>query len=543
MPVATAILWAQWRTLRNHRGRRGGRLWTTLVSAVWYGGWLLASLALARIFSESENTTLIHNVLPAALLLLLLYWQVIPLMMATTGASLELRKLRAYPIPDGQLFWIEALLRITSGVEMILLLAGMAAGALCNANFPKWSWIPIAGYILFNLLLAIGMRDLMARMLARKRVREASFLFLALCATLPQLLLTRHMPGGFRILQAFGGESWRGWPWAAAARLMGSDGAALNMAVLTAWIAGAAVFARWQFSRALIFDDQAAAAAVRASAPRAGLLERFYCLPSAILPDPLGILIEKEFRFLLRCSRFRLVFLMGFTFGLLIWLPMALGYGGHRMNAYAGFGGLPFLARNYLTVVSVYSVLLLSETCFWNVFGFDRSAAQFYFLAPVSFAKVLVAKNLTSLFFVGAEISAVTLVCAALRLPMSAEKMAEAAAAAAVMSLFLLSAGNLHSIRSARGVNPANSFRSASAGRVQAMLFLVYPVIFAPIALAFLARYAFHSDGAFFAVLAVDALGGAAAYWIALQSALASAEREKEQMLAALSAADGPIAA
>ena len=60
----------------------------------------------------------------------------------------------------------------------------------------------------------------------------------------------------------------------------------------------------------------------------------------------------------------------------------------------AGGGSRSFLGSNYLTVVSVYSMLLLSEACFWNFFGFDRSAAQFYFLAPVSFTRVMIAKNL-----------------------------------------------------------------------------------------------------------------------------------------------------
>jgi ABC-2 type transport system permease protein len=542
MPVAAAILWAQWRTLRNHRGR-GGSVWATVVSAIWYGIWGLAAVALGRIVSEGGNTTLIHNVLPAGFLMVLLYWQVIPLLLATTSASLELRKLRVYPIPESQLFWIEALLRVTAGLEMILLLGGVSLGALLNPRLPKWASLAVLAYILFNLLFAIGMRDLMARMLARKRVREASFLLFVLCATLPQLLMTRRPPGAFRLLAAFGGEFWPGWPWAAAANLMQGVQAPFAALVLSLWIAGAALFSRWQFSRTLTFDADAAAASSNPSAPMAGWRERFYRLPSLLLPDPLGILIEKEFRFLLRSSRFRLVFLMGFTFGLLIWLPMALGYGGNRFGPMERLGGLPFLARNYLTVVSVYSLLLLSETCFWNVFGFDRSAAQFYFLAPVSFTRVLIAKNLTSLFFGAAEISMITLVCASLGLPMTSMKLAEAFSVAAIMSLFLLSAGNLQSIRHARGVNPANSFRSGAAGRFQAMLLLVYPLMFSPIALAYLARYAFDSEAALFLVLALDAILGAMIYRLALQSAVESAENMKEEMVAALSAADGPIAA
>ena len=543
MPVATAILWAQWRTLRNRRGRGGGSHWNNIASVIWYGAWILAAAILAKIFSESNSTQVIRSVLPATLLMVTLYWQVIPLMMATTGASLEMRKLRAYPIPDSQLFWIEAMLRATAGIEVILLLCGLGVGVFLNPAYPKWSVLAIPAYIVFNLLLAIGMRDLVARIVANKRVREVGFLFFAMCVALPQLFFTRHMPGGMNLLGAMGGESWRGWPWASAARLLQGEASLPTVAVLLFWIVWAALFGRWQFSRALRFDADDGASAAYAPLPRYGLMERFYRLPSALLPDPLGMLIEKEFRTLTRSSRFRVVFLMGFTFGLMIWLPMALGYGGHRPGLTDGAGGLPFVARNYLTVVSAYSLLLLNETCFWNAFGFDRSAAQFYFLAPISFRTVLIAKNIAALFFIGAEICAVTLVCVALGLPMGAQKLAEAVAVAGIMSLFLVSAGNVQSIHQARGVNPANSFRTAAAGRVQASMFLLYPLVFSPIALAYVARYGFESETAFFAVLAVDAILGATTYAIALNSAVESAENSKERMIQALSTAEGPIAA
>ena len=345
-----------------------------------------------------------------------------------------------------------------------------------------------------------------------------------------------------------------------------------------------AIVSRWQFSHALLYEARAVAA--RSASSPAGLVERFYRLP-AILPDPLGILVEKEFRFLTRSSRFRLVFLMGFTFGLLTLAAAgSVGNMGHRRAAnalaqmsstgatnvpssvrtanasglpkgttqadsnHAASGGpqpgqrkTPFFARNYLSVISLYSLLLLSESCFWNIFGFDRSAAQFYFLAPVPFRRVLIAKNLASMFFVTSEITAITLVCAALGLPMGFERLSESIAVAAVVSLFLLSAGNLQSIHNARAVNPANSFRSSAAGRAQMMLFLIYPAIFSPVALAYWARGKFGNESAFFAVLAIEGIIAATAYAIVLKSAAASAESTKEEMLVALSAADGPIAA
>jgi ABC-2 type transport system permease protein len=470
--------------------------------------------------------------LPGALLLAFLYWQVVPLLMAATGASLELRKLQVYPIPASQLFSIEVMLRVSSAVEMLLLLMGLAVGILFNPTIPKRTALLLAPFVLFNLFLAVGIRDLVARILAHKRIREAAFFLLVICAGLPQLLLFRGSMGG-RSLRRLVGDGWTGWPWAATASLMQGRVVMKPLAIILAWAVAAAIFGYWQFKTSLAFDAQAASASGVRSSRRDGLIEKFFRLPSLVFRDPLAAIIEKEIRFLVRSPRFRLVFLMGFTFGLVIWLPLALGRN--------GLGSTP-LGSNYLTIVSVYSLLLLSEVCFWNSFGFDRSAAQFYFLAPVPFSRVLIGKNLSAVFFIVVEISAVTIVCACLGMPLNPLRLAEAYSVASVLTLFLLGAGNLLSIHQARAVNPAKSFRSGPAGRVQAMLFIIYPIASIPAGLAYLTRWATGSEAAFFGVLTFDALVAVVVYRIALQSAVDAAERMKESMIAALSVNDGPIA-
>ncbi len=469
---------------------------------------------------------------PGGLLLVFLYWQVMPLLMAATGASLELKKLYIYPIPTSQLFSIEVMLRVTAAVEMLLLLLGLAIGLLLNPAVPKWTSLSLAPYILFNLFLAVGLRDLVARILAHKRIREVAFLLLVLCAGLPQLLMVRG-PFGNKGIRALFGDSWIGWPWSATANLIERKSIEQSLAVLVAWAFAGAVFGYWQFRTSLSFDAEAASATWMPATRREGLVEKFFRLPSLVFRDPLAALIEKEIRFLVRSPRFRLVFLMGFTFGLVIWLPLALGRSGLAKSA---------LGTNYLTVVSVYSLLLLSEVCFWNSFGFDRSAAQFYFLAPVPFSRVLIGKNLSAVFFILVEISAVTIVCATLGMPLNPVRLGEAYSVAGVLTIFLLGAGNLLSIHQARAVNPATSFRTGAAGRVQAMLFVIYPVASIPAGLAYLARWAFNSELAFFAVLAFDAVVAIIVYWIALNSAVEAAQRLKESMIAALSSSDGPIA-
>ena len=301
---------------------------------------------------------------------------------------------------------------------------------------------------------------------------------------------------------------------------------------MLAWTAASYVFGRWQFERGLNFDYGEAAAKGASAGRKASRLEWFYRLPGVLLRDPLGALIEKELRFLSRSARFRLVFMMGFSFGFLIWVPMAFGRASTPHS---------LISDNYLTFVSVYALLLLSDALFWNSFGFDRSAAQVYFLVPLKLSTVLIGKNITAAFFVLLEICAVATVCALLRLPLSVLQILEAITVAIVVTLFLLAIGNLSSVYSPRAVNPVKSFRTAAGGRMQAMLMLTFPVALSPVVLAYLARYAFESEWAFFGVLSFGIILGAIVYSYAMSSAVKAAEQRKEQIITALSRGEGPI--
>jgi len=527
-----AIIWAQWRTLRNFYPRVGVG-WTAVVGAIWYGFWVLISIAVSLMLAG--NSEAVNGIiLPGLLLLIFLYWQLVPLLMAASGASLDLRKLQVYPIPIRQLFGVEVLLRLTTALEVLLVLTGTVVGILRNPSLPDWGAFAVIPYITFNLLLGIGLRDAIARILAHRRIREGAFFLLILAAALPQILLTRGSSFQDRVIGVLAREAWTGWPWTAAAQILQGQKVSYSVAVLAIWCLAAGAFAYWQFKRTLAFDAQAASARPGGAGPPSGLSDRIFRLPSVLLPDPLGALVEKEVRFLTRSPRFRLVFLMGFTFGLLVWLPVALGRQGMSLS---------FLRSNYLTVISVYSLLLLSEACFWNSFGFDRSGAQIYFLAPVSFSQVLIGKNITAVVFITLEIGTIALVCRILGMPIGLLGLCEAFAVAGVITIFLLGAGNQMSVRQPRAVNPASSFRTGTASRVQAILFVIYPIAFLPVGLAYFARWALDSQAAFFGVLAIDAALGLVFYKIALDSAVEAADRLKEKIVTALSRGDGPIAA
>ncbi|MGA3188457.1 MAG: hypothetical protein ABSF22_15235, partial [Bryobacteraceae bacterium] len=252
MNQARAILWAQWRTMRNFYPR-AGMAWGAVIGAGWYGFWLLVAISTGRLAANPSNLGLMKVVLPGGLLLMFLYWQVVPLLMAATGASLELRKLQVYPIPASQLFSIEVMLRVTAAVEMLLVTLGLAFGILLNPTMPKWTMLVLAPFVLFNLFLAVGLRDLVARILAHKRIREAAFFLLIICAGLPQLLMLRG-PAGGRGLRRLLGDAWTGWPWAATANLVQGRTMLRSLAVMLLWALAAAIFGYWQFKTSLAFD-------------------------------------------------------------------------------------------------------------------------------------------------------------------------------------------------------------------------------------------------------------------------------------------------
>ncbi len=528
---AGAIVWAQWRSARNHlpRANVAGLVFTSGLTAIWYGGFAYVAVIVGFLLSRRDELEAFHKILPAALLVCFLYWQIIPVLLTSMGASLDLRKLLVYPIPHRTLFSIEVLLRVTTGVEMLLLFAGAAVGLILNPAVPWWATFAFAVFVLFNLFFATGVRDLLVRLLARKRIREILVFLFVIAAALPQLMLFRGSES--KVRQFFGGEPSAILPWTATARLALGEFSWLNVSVLLGWTLVAYVFGRSQFERGLRFDA-AEAASRGASSRRVSRLEWWYQLPNALLPDPLGALIEKELRFLSRAPRFRLVFLMGFSFGLLIWAPIAFG----RTSAQH-----TFLTDNYLTMVSVYALLLLSDALFWNCFGFDRSAAQVYFLVPVNMATVLAGKNLAAAFLVLMEIVAIALVCAALRLPVTGLQILEAFAVTCVLTLLILAVGNLSSLYNPRAVNPVKAMKTAAQSRAQALLMLAFPVTLAPVALAYLARYAFDTEWAFFGVLGAGALLGALFYGYSMQTALKAAVDRRERIISALSQGEGPI--
>jgi ABC-2 type transport system permease protein len=531
-----AILWAQWRTQRNFflRSHKAGVLFTWFSSLLWYGLWVAGAVGAALLTGGGVRLEILEPALTSALFFVFFFWQLFPVMLASSGAFLDVKRLLVYPIPPGQLFFLEVALRLSTGLEMLLVLLGACAGLLWNPNVPWWTPLPLLLFGAFNLFLASGLKTLLDRMLQRKWVREILvFCFLAILLV-PQLVAIKGLPPALVAqLKQASPVIWL-FPWKAVGHLSSGHPAWGPLAVLLAWTAGVYWFARSQFARSMRLEEFSALPAGQAAPRRSsGWLEKLYRAPALFVPDPLAAMMEKELRLLARAPRFRLVLLMACTMGQLLWLPIGMRRGGED----------GFVTSNYLTLSMSYALLILSDTLLWNVFGMERGATQAWFVTPVSLRAVLRAKNLVAgavlLFCLLVIASIVTL----LPVQLTPLQFLESASVLAVMTLLLMAVGNMASVYYPRAVDPSQSWRNSSGGKVQAFMILVYPVISIPISMAYVARWALDSEAAFFGVIAVDLLIAAVVYWIATDSAIEASAAQKEQMISTLTASqrEGPI--
>ena len=147
---------------------------------------------------------------------------------------------------------------------------------------------------------------------------------------------------------------------------------------------------------------------------------------------------------------------------------------------------------------------------------------------------------LAAALFILLELAAVVAAVLVLRVPVAPLKILEAFVVTPVAALYLLALGNLSSVHFPRPMNPERG-QGGSANRFQGLLFLVYPLALLPVFLAYVARYAFASQAAFWAVLTFAAALGAVFYWIAMESAVETAHKRRELILSELAKGEGPV--
>ncbi len=525
-----AIAWAQFRIGRNHLPRAGlGTIVTWFALLFWYGLYTALALYLAWRIPQTSIGEL-TKWLPAGLLGIFLFWQVIPLFTLSSGWSLELNKLRIYPVNNGALFGIEALLRVTSSPEMLIVLAGAVAGLFRHAAIPTGAPLVILAFIPLNLFFQLGVRDLILHSFERNRLRELFAVVVIGVAVVPQLLLRTGL--GPTLKPYFLAVAQSHWaPWYEAASLSLGRIRVSDIAFLLFWTAISFGFARWMFAKSLLAEDGFQRAAVETFRHDA-VRFTFSAVATRVFRDPLGALIQKELQSLARMPRFRVLFGMSCILGIVVFVPAALN--GNDPTSH-------FMQNNLLPVVNVYGLLLLSDTLLLNAFGLDRGASQAYFVVPLSLRTVLKAKNLTAVVFVVLQSAVILAVAAIARAQITWRSVASGLLASAVVTIFLLTIGNWTSLSMPRPTDPKQTFRKQGGAKMQIWLLGCTTGLFLLVGFAFLARYALQSDWALLAVLSFEFLVGLVVYHLGLESAAERGARNREKIVQVLSRSGSPV--
>jgi ABC-2 type transport system permease protein len=532
-----AILWAQFRIFRNRLPRTNvGSVLAGLAGLLWYGIFIGAGISFSVAIPSSPLTEL-RNYVPIGLLGIFLFWQIVPLFTLSTGWSLQLNKLQIYPVSNSAFFGIEVLLRITTAPEMVFVTLGGFIGLLRHPALSFFSPFLVLLFIPLNLFLSLAIRELILHSFERNRFRELFAILIISISIVPQMLLRTGL--GRKVTPYFLSVAHnRFTPWQNIGTLSLGTFPLLQITCLLCWLAACYWLARWLFIRSMRFEDtiRAGSADTTVAAekqPGGKRLNSLADLPNRLFSDPLAALVQKELQSLLRMPRFRISFGMACIFSVLVFIPIA-------WNSLST-GGNTFMSNNFLSVVTLYGLLMLSDVLLLNIFGLDRGATQIYFVAPIPFATAIKAKNLAAILFLAIQSLGVLAVVALVRIPITGFNVISALIAAAVVGLFFISAGNLSSITMARPSDPKQTFRKQSGGKMQLWLLLCSLAMFVLLGSAFLAQWALDSSWALIGVLAVEFIIGLIVYRVALDSAVERGLRDREKLIDALSKGSAPI--
>lgn len=527
-----AIGWAQFRIARNHLPRTSfGSVLMSMVSLLWYGVYAALAVVLAARLRDVPISQL-RFWIPVGLLGVFLFWQVVPLFTLSTGWSLQLDKVRVFPVSDSALFGIEVLLRLTSAPEMLIILAGAMIGLARHPAIPLLAPLFLLLYIPFNLFLQLAIRDLILYSFERRRFRELFAAVIISISVLPQLFARTRLG---HVLKPYFFAAAGGYPapWREAGSLSLGSFSALDLILLLAWTCATYGLGRWQFNKSIRHEEAFRPTGSGAGSATPSREARLLDWPARLFRDPLAAALQKELRSLLRMPRFRVLFGMACIFSVIVFVPITFSQGPHH--------GRNFINTNFLPIVNLYGLLLLSDVLLLNVFGLDRRAVQLYFVVPVPLETVIRAKNLAAAIFILLQTIAVLLIALVIRANVTPLSAFAGAAASAVASIYLLAFGNISSVSMARPVDPAQTFKKQAGARMQLWFLLCAIGMYILVGFPFLARWALQSDWALFGVLLLEFAIGIIVYRIATESAVQRGLRDRERLMEALSKSGSPI--
>lgn len=526
-----AIAQLRWRifvhSLRTLRGRLEALSWIFVglaFAAMGVGGTL--GLGAAAWFLTSRRQ---FEWLALVLWGVLLYWQLFPVMAMAFTENFDSSNFLRFPIRYPSYFFIRMAYGALDPTTLIgsLWLAGVVLGVgIADPGLFPWAAVLLATFGALNILLARMIFAWIERWLARRKTREIlGIVFLLFIISVqfigPVMRRYNNHPGRHTRFEIPGvvvnlvsaekftppgliGESLGAASTGTPGIALGSWALECGYAAVFFWLLD--IRLRAQFRGENLSESaapRAGAAARQKTTVREGL-----ALPG--FSPPVAAVFEKDFRYLSRSGpmlfnlAMPLVILAIFLLGTAN-SPRHPGSIAHRAD-FAAFAFPYSLA---------YAVLILSNLVY-NCFGTEGSGIQFYFVAPVRFRQILLAKNLIHGSLVAFEAcllwAAVSLVLHRPTLEMTLATLAGALFAALVN----FSVGDLFSLYSPKRFDYAVFGRQRASGITALAVMGVQVVLFGICAVTF--AFAVHFDKIWLAtpILLLFAAGAFGGYTILL---------------------------
>ncbi len=349
------------------------------------------------------------------------FWQLMPLMIATSSAAFDSRNnLLRFPLRFSVFFLLSLAYGLFDPVVLasILWLVCIAIGLLlARPDLLAGTLLILALFAMMNLLLSRMVFSWLEHLLARRRTREALlaiFVLLLLVVQLSAALGSRwekwlrpYVVAAFPVIQLLP-PGLTGKALASVAR-----GQASEIAASTALLLGYALACGLLLERRLRAqyrgEDLGEGQAPRAVLTSSSAASTSYAsLVSSLLPGPVAAVFEKECRYLFRNS---VVLLNAF---LPVILVAFFGLAWHGQRRPAGFfARTPELA---FPAGVAYMFLIVGQFAL-NIFAYDARGVQVLFVAPVRFRDVLLGKNLVLGLLLIAETALIWLLLSLLSRP------------------------------------------------------------------------------------------------------------------------------
>ena len=344
-----------------------------------------------------------------------LFWQFVPVLASQTNPGFDGRNLLRFPIKFSTFFLMSAAYGLADPFALAGILWHVAIGIGISIARPElrwWAALALACSALMNLLFNRMLFTWMERLLAKRRTREvvtALLILFFVCLQFSGVILQRWGPALKSILESYAGL-WRALPPALAGTAIehASDGdsvAALETTGLLALyaISFGGLFAFRAHAQFTGEDLGESAAPVRKKTvvPRVQSSEPVSVAApadaSSLISAPVAAIFTKEFRYLYRNSMLLMNIFMPLViivfFGMTASMPSRHG------------GASPFSRFNggfaYPAAVA-YLFLLIMNFCPNNL-AYEGHGMERYFLSPVKFRDVMLAKNLFHGTLVGLE--------------------------------------------------------------------------------------------------------------------------------------------